>query len=77
MNFPEVSFWCYLVPQQTGFNFSLLLKKGNLNSVFDQLLLKPWLLILAINSSRSHLTLDNVENSPSVGAAQHAKEATQ
>lgn len=64
-------------PANCGFNFSLLLKKGDLNSVFDQLSLKSWLLILAINSSRSHLTLDNAENSPSVGTAQHVKEATQ
>lgn len=64
-------------PANCGFNFSLLLKKENLNSAFDQLSLKSWPLILAINSSKSHLTLNNVENSPSMGTAQHVKEATQ
>lgn len=50
-----------------GFNSSLYLKKENLKSIFDLLSLKSWLLILAINSSWTHLTLDNVENSVSVG----------
>lgn len=51
-----------------GFNSSLhLLKKENLNSIFDLLSFKSWLLILAINPSRTHLTLDNAENSLSVG----------
>lgn len=51
-----------------GFNSSLHLKKENLNSIFDLLSFKSWLLILAINSSGTHLTLDNVENSLSVGS---------
>jgi len=50
------------------FNSSLhSLKKENLNSTFDLLSFKSWLLILAINSSGTHLTQENVENSLSVG----------
>lgn len=50
------------------FNSSLQpLEKENLNSISDLPSFKSCLLILAINSSGTHLTQDNVENSLSVG----------